>query len=51
MLADEASLLTGRNHHRVASGQIAELANDWDGYSGHVPKSSAAAAEVPKDYG
>src|SRR6185369_11880461 len=23
-----AALLTGRNHHRVASGQIAELAND-----------------------
>ena len=30
-----AALLTGRNHHRVASGQIAELANDWDGYTGH----------------
>ena len=30
-----ASMLTGRNHHRVGSGQIAELANDWDGYSGH----------------
>src|SRR5207344_314856 len=28
-----ASLLTGRNPHRVASGQIAEFANDWDGYA------------------
>ena len=46
-----ASMLTGRNHHRVGSGQIAELANDWDGYSGHIPKSSALAAEVLKDYG
>jgi arylsulfatase A-like enzyme len=46
-----ASLLTGRNHHRVGNGQIAELANDWDGYSGHIPKSSAAGAEVLKDYG
>ncbi len=46
-----ASLLTGRNHHRVASGQIAELANDWDGYAGAIPKSSALAAEVLKDYG
>ena len=46
-----ASLMTGRNHHRVGAGQIAELANDWDGYSGHIPKSSAAAAEVLKDYG
>ena len=41
-----ASLLTGRNHHRVGYGQIAELANDWDGYSGHIPKSSATVAEV-----
>jgi arylsulfatase A-like enzyme len=46
-----ASLLTGRNHHRVGSGQIAELANDWDGYSGHIPRSSALVADVLKDYG
>jgi arylsulfatase A-like enzyme len=46
-----ASLLTGRNHHRVCSGQIAELANDWDGYTGHIPKSCALGAEVLKDYG
>jgi arylsulfatase A-like enzyme len=46
-----ASLLCGRNHHRVGNGQIAELANDWDGYSGHIPKSSALAAEVLKHYG
>ena len=46
-----ASLLTGRNHHRVGNGQIAEMANDWDGYSGQIPKSSALAAEVLKDYG
>jgi hypothetical protein len=46
-----AALLTGRNHHRVSAGQIAELANDWDGYSGIQPKSSAMVAEVLKDYG
>jgi len=46
-----ASMLTGRNHHRVSNGQIAELANDWDGYSGHIPRSSALAAEVLNDYG
>jgi arylsulfatase len=46
-----AAMLTGRNHHRVGNGQIAELANDWDGYSGRIPKSSALAAEVLKDYG
>ncbi|MGO4536626.1 arylsulfatase [Leifsonia sp. 2MCAF36] len=46
-----AALLTGRNHHRVGAGQIAELANDWDGYSGHIPKSSATMAEVLRQYG
>jgi len=46
-----ASLLTGRNHHRVGNGQIAELANDWDGYSGHIPKSSATGAAVLRHYG
>jgi arylsulfatase A-like enzyme len=46
-----AALLTGRNHNRVANGQIAELANDWDGYMGVLPKSSATVAEVLKDYG
>jgi arylsulfatase A-like enzyme len=45
-----ASLLTGRNHHEIGNGQIAELANDWDGYSGHIPRSSALMAEVLKDY-
>jgi len=46
-----ASLLTGRNHHLVGAGQIAELANDWDGYSGVQPKTSAMVAEVLKNYG
>lgn len=46
-----AALLTGRNHTRVGNGQICELANDWDGFSGTIPKSSAMAAEVLKDYG
>jgi len=46
-----AALLCGRNHHRLGSGQITELANDWDGYSGIIPKSSATVAEVLKDYG
>ncbi len=46
-----ASLLTGRNHHRIGNGQIAELANDWDGYSGEIPKSSALVADVLRHYG
>lgn len=46
-----AALLTGRNHTRVGNGQIAELANDWDGFSGTIPKTSATVAEVLKSYG
>ena len=46
-----AVLLTGRNHHRVGAGQIAEFANDWDGYTGVIPKSSATMAEVLGHYG
>ena len=36
---------------RDRNGQIAELANDWDGYAGKIPRSSALVAEVLKDYG
>jgi Sulfatase len=46
-----AALLTGRNHTRVGNGQIAELANDWDGFTGYIPRSSATVAEVLRDYG
>ena len=46
-----ASLLTGRNHTFVGNGQISAIANDFDGFSGIVPKSSATVAEVLKDYG
>jgi arylsulfatase len=46
-----AALLTGRNHHRVGAGQIAEFANDWDGYTGTIPKSSATFPEVLRYYG
>ena len=46
-----ASLLTGRNHHRVGNGQVAELANAWDGYSGEIPKTCATFPEVLNYYG
>lgn len=46
-----ASLLTGRNHTDVGFGQIAELANDWDGFNGEIPKSSATVAKVLTEYG
>ena len=46
-----AALLTGRNHTFVGNGQISAIANDFDGFSGTIPKSSATVAEVLKDYG
>ena len=46
-----AALLTGRNHHRVGAGQIAELASDWDGYVGKIPKSTSTFAQVLSYYG
>ena len=46
-----AALLTGRNHTSVGNGQISAIANDFDGFSGIIPKSSATVAEVLKDYG
>ncbi len=46
-----AALLTGRNHHRVHSGTIAERAVDWDGYTGVIGKDTATAAEVLRHYG
>ena len=46
-----AALLTGRNHHRVAYGNIAELAADWDGYYGVFPPSAATVAQVLGAYG
>jgi len=46
-----ASLLTGRNHHRVGAGQIAEFASDWDGYVGKIPKTTATFPQVLSYYG
>ena len=44
------ALLTGRNHTRIGNGQISAIANDFDGFSGIIPKSSATVAEVLKNY-
>jgi arylsulfatase A-like enzyme len=46
-----AALMTGRNHHRVGYGTIAELAADWDGYIGRIPRSAATVAQVLGEYG
>jgi len=46
-----ASLLTGRNHHHVGYGQIAEFASDWDGYIGAIPKATATLPQILGAYG
>lgn len=41
-----AALITGRNHHSVGFGVIAELASGYDGYTSIIPKSAATVAET-----
>jgi arylsulfatase len=46
-----AAMLTGRNHHSVATGVIQEMATGYPGYCGIIPKSCATFAEVLKQTG
>jgi arylsulfatase A-like enzyme len=46
-----AALLSGRNSHQMAFGNIAELAAGYPGYNSLWPKESASVAEVLKDNG
>lgn len=41
-----AAMLTGRNHHSVATGVIQEMATGYPGYCGIIPKSCATFAEL-----
>jgi arylsulfatase len=46
-----AALLTGRNHHSVATGVIQEQATGYPGYCGIIPKGCATFAELLKQAG
>src|SRR6516165_1774462 len=46
-----AALITGRNHHSVASGVITEMATGYPGYNSLVPKSAGSVVEVLKENG
>ena len=46
-----AALITGRNHHSVASGVITEMATGFPGYNSLVPKSAGSVAEVLRENG
>jgi arylsulfatase A-like enzyme len=46
-----AALLTGRNHHRVGFGAIAETPGPFPGYSSVKPRSCAALPRILRDNG
>jgi arylsulfatase A-like enzyme len=46
-----AALITGRNHHSVASGVITELATGYPGYNSLISKSTGCVGEVLKENG
>ncbi len=41
-----AALLSGRNHHAVGFGSIAEIPGGWPGYSTNWPTSAASIAKI-----
>lgn len=46
-----ASLLTGRNHHKVAMGHHAELGIGAPGYTGEIPLEAGTIAEIFRENG
>jgi arylsulfatase len=46
-----AALITGRNHHSVASGVITEFATGFPGYNSLVPKSAGSVGAVLRENG
>ena len=46
-----AALITGRNHHSIASGVITEMATGYPGYNSLVPKSAGSVGEVLRENG
>jgi arylsulfatase len=46
-----AALLTGRNHHRVGMGGIAEFPGPFPGYTGQLPRNCATLPRILKENG
>ncbi|OYX02063.1 MAG: arylsulfatase, partial [Rhizobiales bacterium 32-66-8] len=46
-----ASLLTGRNHHAVGMGMIADMCTGYPGYAGQVSTQAATLAEILRPAG
>ncbi len=49
--SSRASLLTGRNHHAVGMGSVADGATSAPGYTARLPKSAATMQRVLRDDG
>jgi len=46
-----AALLTGRNHHSVATGVVIEMGTGFPGYTGIVPNTTAGLPEILRQNG
>ncbi len=46
-----AALITGRNHHSVGTGVIAELSTGYPGYDSIIPKNKATIGTILRDNG
>ncbi len=46
-----AALLTGRNHHAVGVGMLADLGSPYPGYTSRIPHSAATIARILRDNG
>lgn len=46
-----AALISGRNHHSVASGNITEFATGYPGYNSLIPKSAGSVGAVLRENG
>lgn len=46
-----AALLSGRNHHAVGFGSVAEFCGGWPGYNATWPKAAASIAEILRNNG
>lgn len=49
--ATRAALLTGRNHHAVGTGDLADVPQPYPGYSTHIPASAATVARILRGNG
>jgi arylsulfatase len=46
-----AALLTGRNHHSVATGVVVDQATGYPGYNSRIPRDAVSIGEVLRQNG